>query len=106
MVVDLHTQPRRYYMLIEQMPERHRPALIVRGPTATLLTVDLRTTRLNIVAWSVDNLTVEEMNAYRAAYGEPPVGGYLSDHWMLPVPINPVVPNELLPPQYRVREST
>lgn len=67
---------------IRFLPEACRPAHVVRHLGITLIAVDPRSTRLEVVAWGVDNLTVEENNDARRSYGEPPVGEPIDDEWM------------------------
>lgn len=83
------------YLQVKPLPPACRPAWVVREDGATLLTVDPRSTCAEVVQYSVDALTVEELNAYRAAYGEPPVGEPLSDPWLSDKPFPIWVPPEV-----------
>lgn len=56
--------------------------LVSRAPGKTLLALDINATRMQVVEWCVANLTVEEQNAYRAAFDQGPVGTPLADDLM------------------------
>lgn len=71
-----------YRLVIHQLPDSYRPAQVRRRQGVTLVAIDPRSMRREIAAWVVDNLTVEEMNLGREAYGQPPVGAPLEDEWM------------------------
>ena len=83
------------YAQIKPLPPACQPAWVVREDGATLVTVNPGTTFAQIIAWVVDHLTVDELNAYRAAYGEPPVGQHLSDFWLSDQPMSDWLPDSL-----------
>lgn len=80
------------YLQIRPLPLSCQPAMVVRWDGATIVAIDPATTCREVAEWAPDNLTVDEMNAYRAAYGEPPVGQPLSDEWQTDEPIPAWVP--------------
>lgn len=86
-VTDLH-----YRIIIMPLPPSYWPAQVRRYQSVTIVAVDPRSTKEEIVTWGAANLTVEELNCSRAAYGQPPVGQYLHDHWMTDEPFPDVVP--------------
>lgn len=105
MVTDLTNPARTCYITFMRMPEEARPAQVGRTARTTVLGIDPRTTCLEIVAWCVDNLTTEELNYYRAAYDEPPVGQPLSEEWMQLRRMEPRIPDSLVLPQHQARQT-
>lgn len=83
------------YLQFRRLPDSCLPAWVVRSHGMTLVAVDPRSTRADLACWSPDNLTDDEMNAYRSAYGEPPVGQPLGDAWMTNKPFPSDVPAAL-----------
>jgi hypothetical protein len=97
-----------HYMEIRFLPAPCRPCWLVRHDGVTLVAVDPRTTRAELVQWAVDNLSPAEQNAYRAAYNQPRHGLPLDDEWMgddlIPHDMPPSLVMELdpsTPPQVR-----
>lgn len=70
------------YMQVKPLPPECWPAWVVREDGATLVTVDPSSTRVEIMEWCADHLSVPEMNAYRYAYRQPLVGRPVDDWWM------------------------
>lgn len=84
------------YLEIRFLPASCRPAWVARHDGATLVAIDPRTTRNELVGWAVTTLTVDEQNAYRAAYDQPGVGNPLDDDWMTDEPFPSDVPRSLV----------
>jgi hypothetical protein len=58
-----------------------RPSHVVRHVGVTIIFTDPRSTRVEVILWMIENLSVAERDYVRAAHGEPPVGeGPLSPH--------------------------
>lgn len=70
----------RLFASVRQLPERLRPAHITRTDDGTLIALDPRDSRADLALYLLDNLSAEEVNGYRAAWGEPPVGQPLRPH--------------------------
>lgn len=82
-------------VVVRQLPASYRPAQVRRHEGVTLVAVDPRSTRLDVTAWAVDALTRDELDAFRVAYGQPPVGAPLDDAWMTDEPFPRTVPSSL-----------
>lgn len=78
-----------------ELPENCRPAVVTRHRGIALVAIDSRTTCLEIMQWSADNLTQPELDIMRAAHGEPPVGQPVDDKWMLAQPVPQYIPESL-----------
>jgi hypothetical protein len=97
------------YLSIRRLPDLCRPAHVVRHAGMTVLLIDDRSSRLEVVQYCCDELTVQELNVLRAAYGEPPVGQSLSPEALegpcrLDVPASLRLPGEN-PPTRRERTA-
>ena len=79
-------------VLVRLLPEPCRPAHVIRHCGITVIAVDPRSTRAQITCWGPDHLTEPEMNTFRDAYDEPPVGQPLTDVWMSDLPFPLEVP--------------
>lgn len=96
----VNTDPRptvvaEVYLQIRPLAPGARPAVLVRDDGATLIVVDPRTSRQECVDFFVTRLTRGELNAYRAAYRQPPVGRPLPDYWLSDDPLPTNVPASL-----------
>lgn len=98
----LTPSPTHAFLQVDSLPPACQPAWVVRRAGAVLLTVDPGATCADVVAWSVDNLTPAELNAYRDGYGQPSVGLPLDDVWMTDMPFPQHVPFALRLPQHRI----
>ena len=78
-----------------ELPESYRPAVVTRHCGVTLVAIDRRTTCLEIMEWSADNLTQPELDIMRAAHGEPPVGQPVDEKWMHSQPVPQFIPESL-----------
>jgi hypothetical protein len=87
------------YTQVRFLPEECRPAYVVRHLGVTLLAVDPRSASRELVAWSGEHLTLAERNAYRAAYGEPPVGEQMTSRWSTDLPVLTIIPEALKLPR-------
>lgn len=90
------TRTIEHYIEIRPLPAECQPAWVVRHDGGTLVAIDPRATRAEVVTWVVDHLTDTEQNAYREAYGQPPVGQPLDDSWMADQPFPAVLPATLV----------
>lgn len=73
--------PVRLYLSVEPLDPLCRPAVAARLNGALLLMVDPHTTVPDLVDWVAVYLDVREVNGYRHAFGQPPVGEPLDD-WL------------------------
>lgn len=73
-----HNGSRRVYVSLRRLPDACLPAHVVRRRGVTVLLVDARSSKLEIVAYCADHLTEAENNVLRAACGQPPVGQSMS----------------------------
>lgn len=64
----------RPYLTIEPLPPECRPCHVSRRGAAFLLWCHSTALRVEVALWTADNLTRAELNALRAAFGQPPVG--------------------------------
>lgn len=94
------------YLRVKSLPRPLWPAHVVREDGTTLVTVDPSSTRAEIAMWSPDHLTVDEMNAYRWAYGQPLVGFPLDEWWMTDECFPPVVPDPVRVPSEALVERS
>jgi hypothetical protein len=67
------------YVTLRPLPEHLRPCFIVRKDGKTIVAVDPRTSFIDACACLADNLSGDEANQIRAAYGRPPRGQHLAD---------------------------
>lgn len=88
------TQKARIYLQFDELPEPCRPVLVVRDGGATLVTVDPRSTKFEATCYCADNLTAEELDAYREAFGAPS-GTVAPDTWTSDEPVVRYVPPAL-----------
>lgn len=86
------------YVEFKELPPRYRPARVRRRHGLTLLRIDPRATKREAVEFVALNMTREENNAYRRAYGAPPVDQPLPDAWMEEDTVIPIVPPSLALP--------
>lgn len=86
------------YLRIKHLPYQLRPAHVVREDGTTLVTVDQTATCGEVARWAPDHLSVNEQNAYRRAYGQPPVGHPLEEEWMSDDEFPSFVPADLQVP--------
>lgn len=88
------------YVRIKPLPPQLWPAHVVREDATVLVTIDPSSTRREIACWAPDNLSVQEMNAYRWAYGQPLVGRPLDDYWMSEECFPMEIPEPLRVPEF------
>ncbi len=69
----------RLYLTLRHLPAAKRPCAVARDGDLLLLAVQLGAPRRDVVACLVESLTVDEQNALRAAFGQPPVGQPITD---------------------------
>lgn len=86
---------RRMYLAHDLLAEDCYPALIVREGDASVLVIDRRATRMEVVLYGVDALTEEEANILRAAFGEPPVGQSIDPYWTEDERVRAKIPESL-----------
>lgn len=83
------------YLQFKLLSPASQPCLVVREDGATLLTIDPRSRRGEVSSWVVEHLTRTEQNAYRAAYGQPPVDQPLDDRLFSDDPVILHIPESL-----------
>lgn len=85
---------RRPFLTIRSLPPALRPAHVYRGDTTMIVAWHNGATRRQIAEATTFLLTPQEMDAYRAAFGHPPIGQPAPDwcftdgpiiHWVPPV---------------------
>lgn len=79
---DGHPPPLKVFLSVRDLAPSCRPCHVTRHDGLVLLAVQPGVPRFEIVKWCVDNLTDAEQNAYRAAYGQPPVDQPIDD-WLM-----------------------
>lgn len=91
MAADLPYKPDHIYVWITELPEAGRPCMVSRSARTTLLAIHPGVSRLSIIDWANTNLSDWELNLYRAAYGQPPVGQPMQE-WIMQGETFPTVP--------------
>lgn len=87
------------YIVHMLMDDGVGPCQVVRRDGMTLLVIDPRRTKLEILLFCADHLTVEERNRIRRAWGEPEVGaGPTSDAYVEGICYPTIPPPLRLPP--------
>jgi hypothetical protein len=80
------------FLTFALLPEACQPIVVTRVDGVTLVTVDAEATKREALAACVDRLTTAELNAYRRAYGVPPVGQPSPEDWLSDEPVDLNVP--------------
>lgn len=90
----------RIYATFRALPDELRPCHLARSSTGDrlLIACDPSCSRTEVVEWCVRNLSAEELDAVRYAYGEPPSPFPLSDVWLLDAPMPRWIPESLRVP--------
>lgn len=70
----MHDVRPRVFLSIRPLPEPLFPAFVTRCYGCTIVAVDHAASALEVTSYCVANLTVDEQNAYREAWGLGPVG--------------------------------
>lgn len=70
------------FVSIVELADECRPCWIETEDGVTMILMDPRSRRLEIIEWCVDNLSAAEGNTLRAAYGQPPRGQQMSDEFV------------------------
>jgi hypothetical protein len=88
------------YLEYRPVPATLGPCYVDRGKRVALLYVDPDVSCVEAATWVVENMTLEEQNYIRAAYGVPPVGQGGEPRWVSDSPIRDLawVPEVLCPP--------
>lgn len=92
-----HPSRPRVFVTIRQVPPEAWPAVVVRHQRSTVVVYDPRATKLELLTWTVANLTTAEQDVIRAGYGQPPVGQPVED-WAVEGGCMPYVPPALRMP--------
>jgi hypothetical protein len=79
------------YLTLRLLPAHLRPCFIVRQDSKTIVAVDPRCSFAEVCACLADELSDEECNQIRVAYGRPPRGQHLADE-LFERPIHLYVP--------------
>lgn len=82
------------YLQYELLPPACRPVWVTRHDGATLISIDLRSTKLEATAGCADLLSPDELTYVRACFGIQP-GGQAPDTWTSDELVAPVLPEAL-----------